>query len=177
MDAITVINEVLYIISTYEKGKVEVGNFWRKKNYKLFLESINIIELLLELLSCPEHEHFTKKFLPVIIFIDKNTNVIFPESKGLNVLKNNGLEFDCQSEDTIFAHRDVIDQMNIIIQKCKTEKKKKNIFYLLMAFHNLPRVFFNSNLTPLFSCSVTPISSKEALEIAMTWMNKNTGDG
>lgn len=172
MDAITVINELLYIISTYEKGKVDVGNFWRKKHYNLFLESINVIELLLEVLRCPEHENLTKKILPVITFIDKNTNVIFPESKGLALLRNGGLEFDLHSEDTVSSHRDVINQMNIIIQKCKTEKKKKNAFYLLMAFHNLPRVFLKSNLTPLFSCYVTPISSREALEIATIWTNK-----
>ena len=173
MDTITIINEILYIISTYEKGKIRCEKPWKRKDRKLFLESLHIMELIVDFLSSPKKQESTAKELFILDFIDKKTNTIFPESETLNNLKSNLHMLNFSRKDIVSEQDKVIELMQIIIKRCKNEKKTKTVFCLLMAFHNLPRVFFKSNPTPLFKCCVPSLASEEALKLAQIWLKNS----
>lgn len=110
------LGELLYVISDYEKGRINTSKLWNKR-YKtslknsLYIMRIIIAKLTNETVSCQETELLCK-------FIKSNIGVIFPEPiMNFDVLADK--LFECQiSKELIDTYAQINNLVRQIVAEC-----------------------------------------------------------
>ena len=171
MGNISAFAEVLYIISTFEKGRVKSSNIWGRKYVESLKKSLEIMSLLVDLIS-KNAENSQEKMRCLQEFIHENNN-IFPGEGNIEA-------FFTEPKDFVFSYNNVgvvTTLMNDIILEtqnllCTKERKYKiKISDLLRGFHNLPRVFFDPSVTTVFNLGIQPLTQQEAIQYAFSYLS------
>ena len=164
MDVYAVFGELLYIISNYEKGRINTRGFWKKKYIDSLNESLNCMSTIVQLMKSPSNIE-QPMLLSIIHFCDRNICIIFPKA-NLKQLDYITMEFRSNFPHDEYA--DIINLMDRMITECIALLKRKNHGYknrlscLLKAFHNLPKVFLDSSKQTLFNINTNSICLKDA---------------
>ena len=156
--------EYLYILSNYEKGKFATSSHFSILKRHRLKESIRMMSLMvcvLEGTDCSKNE--------LDAFIQRNCGRIFP------------VDCDCSESSeypfTSTAGIEVVGLMKVILNELKsildktwiTKKDKIKVAYLLRAFHNLPRSFFNLSSKLYLDC-------ESAMQYAKDWLRRIPND-
>ena len=178
MDKLPALGELLYIISNYEKGRIKTTGIWGIKYKKSLLESLEIMSKIIELLA-GDKDVSHEEMMPIMQFCRKNINIIF-STKTLDITNENSMICLAASKDQckMSSKSEVIFCMREITNRCfdlianKEKGYKLQIFYLLMAFHNLPKVYLDVKAETLCNIGVCPISEEEAIKYAKSYIHK-----
>lgn len=168
----TVLAELLYVISNFEKGRVKSSGIWKRKYVKSLKNSVEIMSLLTNLIS--ENREISQDEISFLqCFIRENNDVIFLDEENLISLfcEKNNLDFSPNEfEDITRLMNDIIFEIkNLLLTKEKCYKTK--ISYLLRAFHNLPKVFLDLSDEKVFEHEIQPIAKQEAIEYALSYLS------
>lgn len=160
VDAVEINAMNLYSLSNYEKGRLRTSrpiSIWEKKRLKTSIEVMSKILCALECKNCPIEK--------INAFIDSNRERIFPINCSLCevILATNYSEK--QSEILNLMSSIVYDMESILSRFWVKKSQLYELYFLLHAFHNLPRAFFD-NSSKLYMGSV------EVLQYANEWLSK-----
>ena len=179
MDACASLNELLYIVSNYEKGRIKTSGFWSNKYRRSLYDSLRFMDDVINLLLNPKKAD--KEVADFIyFFITKNTMIIFPQSDlHINQVYDMIMQLSLCQLNT--ADRIVLYQMKNIVSDCiclindKKTGYKTYISYLLKALHNFPRVFMTSSKHTLYGIHVGCITAEEAMKYASSYLRAIEG--
>lgn len=165
MDIYAVLGEILYIVSTYEKGRIKTCGFWTKKYLISLSDSLYCMSIIIHCMKNPMDIQ-QSELLSIKNFCKKNECVIFPQT-NLTRLDNifNELQVGNLSDEDAF----VIHKMNLIVDECimllrrKTGGNKKRLSCLIKALHNLPRVFLDCTKQTVYNINAKRIQAEDAL--------------
>lgn len=172
-----VLGEILYIISSYEKGRVKSTGIWSSKYYRTLKESLKMMNYILVLMK-NSNDITMQELIPIIKFYEKNVHVIFPLC-NLNLVRYvERTEKPILVKEELHSEkkREIILFMEKIVEKCslllvsKEKNYKQKIACLLRALHNLPKVFLDTNEETFFSIGIPPIEDDEALQYALSYI-------
>lgn len=177
MDKDAVLGELLYIISNYEKSRIPVSKFWKKIYIKSLRESIEIMELLLLLIEkegdisvkemVPFFDYYKRSKCPQFRLIGVDLKELMQDTSRI-LLVGNATHSEINIVIINFMKK-IIIECNFLI-KNKERGYKLKIYYLLAAFHNLPRAFIDTTKETLFNNGTRPISSEEAIEYSLSYI-------
>lgn len=175
MDKNAILGELLYLLSRREKARIPAELFWKKKYVDSLKKSFSIMKLLVNLLKMNE-DITSREILPVIEFFHEH-NTVFANANNdyINEFTNNSVNLksysyvqeDCSEIDSLMDR--IIEESILLLNKRK-KKYKKKIFYLLMALHNLPRVYLNPKAETIYNIQEKSISVQEAIEYASSYL-------
>ena len=176
MDKYSILGELLYIISNYEKGKIKTDRIWGRHYINSLRNSIYIMNKIINLMK--QNQPITGKDMYFLLdFIENNTDVILTNSADLKLTiksDSNNL-FKCLCTDGM-SNDDLLELMSKILCECsnlltsKPKNYKKRIAYLLMAFHNIPRAYLDTKNNALFNGGAIPLSKEDAKKYADYYM-------
>ena len=163
--------ELLYIVSSYEKGRVKTSGLWKRKYVESLKKSLEIMSLITNIISSnKEISHNEMSCLKEFIY--KNEGIMFIGISNVEVLfdKKNSIVFSPNDfKNTIVLMKCIIFEIKKLL--CTKQKNyKSQISYLLRAFHNLPKVFLVSNYSSIFNLEIQPIDEKVAFEYANSYL-------
>lgn len=148
----------LYILSNYEKGRLSVSRPIFLKEKKRLRTSIGVMSMILcglEGNNCPIEK--------INEFIDNNRGKIFPDDfSRCEVIVS--ADYSEKQRDVLGLMQRLLYKMQSVLSKFLLGKsERQELFYLLHAFHNLPRA--------LLSCSSKLYeSSDDVLRYADEWL-------
>lgn len=166
------LGEVLYLWANYEKGRCNPRKLWMRSYIVSLQESINGMRKIIEQLSDATgnpHEMETVTLIisrPEIFRMDKSLlNQWKMEGIKLLTLRQFSTEFDHVNKVML----DINSQLLSATNQSGKEKKTK-IHSLLCAFHNLPKIYLNSQSISFLGNKYKAISCSEALDYAKQWL-------
>lgn len=168
MNIQNVIGELLYIGIVAEKGRC-YGTRWKfgyKKILRRHIVALNELQRCLQLLDEKDAQNTIKQF---IVFCDENYeigkfyNFCNRQINEMNVGKN---------------YKEVNQLINAMFLDLLTEIKKpyikkRKVYDLLCALHNLPRVYLGKDKETLCELKQENISEQEAIEYAIANMSSD----
>ena len=156
--------EYLYCLSNYEKGRFAASSHFsimKRNRLKKSIQMMSLMVCMLEGTDCSVNE--------LNSFILRNRGKIFPIDCGF-CESSNYLYFRTTNDEIITLMNGILNRILIALEKPKLQKEEKNnVAYLLRAFHNLPRAFFNSS-SRLF------LNRDTAIQYANDWLCRMTND-
>ena len=172
MKNISAIAELLYVVSVFEKGRLKSSVIWKRKYVRSLKKSLEVMTLLTDLLS--RNKEISQEEIDFLQeFLYENNGVIFPGRGNINAFWGNENDFRFLSND----FEDIIKLMNGIMLEIKNllciknKNYKIKIWYLLSAFHNLPRVFLDPKEAKVFNLDIQPITCQEAVQYAFLYLS------
>ena len=172
------LGELLYIISNYEKGRVKATGIWGPRYKKSLQESLEMMSKIIELLA-EDEDVSHEEMRPIMEFCRRKINIIFPANTLDSINKDLMISLTASKNRKLKASKsEVIFYMRKIVKKCfdlldsKERGYKCQISYLLMAFHNLPKVYLDVTAETLCNIGVHSISEEDAIEYANSYMKK-----
>jgi len=170
------LGEALYRLSVYEKGRCNPGKIRWTKEYVTQL--VNSIELMSEIVQSLSDEDIT--------FHDYETIRKSVESRDISYFNEALLKqwqesnYSLSSIHDLSPYKEVNQLMNNIIEQLKqtmeslkksfNKKNKEKIWFLLQAFHNLPKVYLSTQQESVFKYQSFPITVYVALECAQIYL-------
>lgn len=161
MVSATEINAVnLYILSNYEKGKLRTSRPISIREKRRLKTSVEIMSMILSELECKDCQ--TEQ---INIFIDRHRGVIFPiDCNHCETLLYTN--YSDKQKEILKLMDSLLYSMGLILSEFWIGKKKmQELFYLLHAFHNLPKAFFNRSSKLFMSCD-------DVLKYANEWLSQ-----
>jgi len=178
MDKFAVLGELLYIISNYEKGRLKTTGIWSRRYINSLRESLEMMGRITELLA-EDTDVSQEEIMPIMEFYRQNLNIIFPASESAWIGEDGLKELEVKKDQSQTAGREeVICHMRKILSECfdllerKGRRYKYRLFYLLMAFHNLPKVYLDATAETLCNIGISAISEEDAIKHANSYMKK-----
>lgn len=186
VDKNAVIGELLYVISNYEKGRITTSKIWTRKYMESLEHSLEVMRILLLLLET-DCSLTSEEMYPVFHYLRENCHKFWSgDGQTIDII-------NCPSNITFWATNDVnqdyrvvIDMMKKINTQCvflvrqNGRNRKKQLYFLLHALHNLPKVFLNPQEQTLFNLGIHPISTENAIQYAKSYIDSSrtsTGTG
>ena len=178
-DKEAVLGELLYVISNYEKGRIKTRAVWNKSYKNSLRKSIEIMQKATSFMK-DNRDITVEEMQPILEFYKKNSLVIFPDSTEIiyeQVTNINDVVF-CEQDGKEKLNLEIIEYMETILERCnkalisREKHYKYKISCLLKAFHNLPKVFLNPATQTLGNIGIQPISEKEAIDYAKSYIDK-----
>lgn len=165
MEKYTLFGEILYLISNYEKGRCNPVKLWNSMYKKSLFASLTFMNRIVDSVFIETYvppEELYKILLEAKdkIHCDKDLLIKWTQIGSIPIFSN-----------ATVPYPDINQLMSkILLQSIAYLKKtnrhnKKEIWYLLHAFHNLPKVYFNGEISDLGN-KLIPISPETALEYA-----------
>ena len=184
MDKNAVLGELLYIVSSFEKGRIRSSGFWKKEYVNSLKESLKIMELLLSLLRA-DRDITVEEMLPFFDYYKKGICHTFPPIKvnleellqepSKVMLVKNGVFDEAEIIVMDFMEK-IIIECNLLI-KNKGKRYKMKMDYLLRAFHNLPIAFFDKTKQTLFNNMMWQITCEQAIEYSLYYIERLSEKG
>lgn len=177
MDKNAVLGELLYLISRYEKARVPTGLFWKKEYIDSLKKSLDIMIVLVNLLG-RKQDVMSNEIKPIIEFFQEYSTIIVKANTNFTTLfSDNSINLKNYCDNYI-DYRPIYCLMNQIVNECKhllgerKRKYKRKIYYLLMAFHNLPRAYLNSKAKTIYNIQEKPISVEDAMQYSISYLKQ-----
>lgn len=166
------LGEALYRLSVYEKGRCTPNKIWWTKKYVTQLvDSINFMD---EMVKSVSDENITAHDYEIVRKILESKKIFCFDETLLNQWKENN--YALSSIHNLSSYKEVNQLMINIIEQLKqtikslNKKNKQNIWYLLQALHNLPKVYLSSRQESMFNYPVSSITFDVALECAKNYL-------
>ena len=162
MDKYEQFGNLLYRLSNFEKARCDPKKSWGKSYKNSLYASLRLMDKIIKTIFI-DRIHLSEQ--DELQMIEEVTSIVNCE-KDVYLNENTNVNLSIPS-DTVQQYDEVNQLMVKIITQaisCLQKSNKRNrmaIWYLLHAFHNLPRVYSNS-----LTDNSTPISPQEALEYA-----------
>lgn len=163
--------EAIYRLSVYEKGKYDPNKMWQKRNVLLLANSIDFMNELIHSISdeniTPHDYEVVKKCLVKqkpfcfnALLLDQwaKTGYSLSSIKDLSAYK----EINQLMSDIVARLDQILRHLN--------RQNRQEIWYLLQALHNLPRVYLRSEQESIFDSPVSFLSSEAVFECAQTYL-------
>lgn len=177
MNKYAVFGELLYLLVKYEKGNINLKFLWGRRYTNHIKQSVEIMKLMIILLS--ESNNFsTDEILNLVDYLNRNEDGIFILNE--QVLEKCKIENFVLFSDVSLENKyasinklmlDIVNEILLLIEK-RGKKYKLKIAYLLLALHNLPKVYLNPNTKTLCNIDTQPISMEDALEYAYSYLEQ-----
>lgn len=165
MDDYAIMAELLYTISNYEKGRIQVKKVWSKRYINSLKESIHIMKCIVAMMKRSDAmETIDIKIL--VDYVNKNEELIFSVGLGEKLLTTyeTGVSFQYTSDDKKQEILQLMESILILCNKLLNQHKKDykiKISYLLMALHNIPRMFFSNDKDTWLNIRISPLTFDE----------------
>lgn len=166
------LGETLYRLSVYEKGRCDSSKIrWTKKYVTQLVNSINFMGEMIQSLS---DENITSHDYEIVRKSVENKEMFCFNETLLNQWQENN--YALSSINNLSSYKEVNQLMSYIIEQLKqtiislNKKNKRNIWYLLQALHNLPKVYLNPQQESMFNYPSSSITVDVALGCALTYL-------
>ena len=163
--------ELLYLIACHEKGRCDPRAFWGRRYRSSLARSLDIMALLTDLIGA-EREMTDEEYTAIRCFLFGSVGSIFPDGGDIGALRA-----ETERGRLTNGERDTVDLMERLLRKIrillreKGRGGKQQIWYLLSAFHNLPKSFLDPHTHTVFDLGIRPIDAEEAIAYARAYMN------
>lgn len=166
------LGEALYRLSVYEKGRCNPNKIcWTKRYITQLIDSINFMEEMIQSLSDESvslgDDEIVKKCMDYREAFSFNKRLLAQWKES-----NYALSSSCNLKSYKPVNRlmrKITEQLRQAV-KSLDKKNKMNIWYLLQALHNLPKVYLNFCQESVFDCPSSPITIDIALECAQNYL-------
>lgn len=171
-----VLGELLSVLGHNTKAGIDTGRIWWKKSHIYDLkEKVEILKLMTDLLFDNESED-QESLGKIVAFIERNAGILIPldkEKMRLWATQDYVLERTDNKIEEEPVRKLMYDILNEALNQLEERKGKykDSLFFLLSAFHNLPKVFVAENADTL--CNIyyySPISVEEAIKNARGYL-------
>ena len=163
--------ELLYLIACHEKGRCDLRTFWGRRYRSSLARSLDIMALLTGLVGT-ERRMSDEEYTAIRHFLFGNVGGIFPEGGDIGALRaeiERGRLTNSEQETVDLMER-LLHKIRILLRE-KGSCGKQQIWYLLFAFHNLPKPFLDPHIHTVFDLGIHPIAAEEAIAHARAYIN------
>lgn len=175
-DERSILGELLYVISNYEKAAICSLHWWKRKRIKRTKNSLRIMTDIVNYLdSYPKMNSNNELHSKIICYFEEQGQIIVSNEAFEKIkynLKNNDFNSVRQTNN-----QNIENQMKYIIQRLNNvqhwefrKKAKNEMSAYLYAFHNLPKALISNTHDTILG--VTPVFENEAIEYSIYWLNK-----
>lgn len=167
MEIIAYLGSLLYVVSNYEKGHILNKSLWTRH----YINSINeSVEVMARIVSCLSNAYISRTELDSFSsFFNKRKGNMISVYYSLPIFDHVELRLTKDQKMLLTFMNNILHE--ITIELCfKKKNYKKNVSYLLKAFHNLPRCLMNEKVNQELEIPISPISYQEAFEYANSYL-------